>query len=45
MALNILSSPSLGNGIGTDLQNQLKWHLYANPFSLQVQVDFWKNCT
>ena len=38
MALNILSSPSLGNGIGSDFQNKWKMHLYANPFSLQVGV-------
>lgn len=42
MALNILSSPSLGNGICSDFQNRWKMHLYANLFSLQVGVDFSK---
>ena len=42
MALNILSSPSLGNGIGSDFQNKWRWHLYANPFYLQVEVDLLK---
>ena len=36
MALNILSSPSLGTGSGSDLQNILS--LYSNPLSLQVEA-------